>query len=575
MLPRPFFGFLRPGEPWRWLLPPAVLLALGAFAAAQGDPAARAEVEFLALSIAAVVAAIAALRTVTPQVGSTAAWTAFLGSAACWIAYVGPPRGAAVSAVLAAGLGWALVRDGRTNRTLEPRIAIPAAFGLQALMRPELLLPPLLEMRSLAELLLLPVLVGGAVSVLAERFGGRRAAVAAGAVAILAPGWSLATSLAFGALAAGVVASARERSLGLRLAAVAGLIVLPLWDLPLGVLYALAGACLASAGWTAAVAAAALAVVAVLGPEARGWGEALGFSSGALLALPAFGLVPASGRWRAVHGVFALLAAARIAPEPGGLAVGLALVASSLPLAGAAARLGRWWCGALVAGTTVLAAYPWVRTTPRADFLELLGLERPLPALAWLVLAVAALGWLLDRPRPSAAAGLRPGIVVAAVVALALGSWAGPAEVLVFTYQGVALGQERPHWYRKLEPGPLAAVVIDTNLVGGVDLEAGRTLATLRLHGAERELLERWELRAGTDTAEWASARADVAARPGFEAPPPWLSQVAPGGGFFARRFRTRFERDSAEEVSALAIGVAPDLPAGTRILIYHLEIRR
>ena len=55
------------------------------------------------------------------------------------------------------------------------------------------------------------------------------------------------------------------------------------------------------------------------------------------------------------------------------MAAGVAVAAVAAPDKGAAATLQRAWCGVLVIGTTLLAAYPWIREDPRGDLLELLG----------------------------------------------------------------------------------------------------------------------------------------------------------------------------------------------------------
>jgi hypothetical protein len=115
---------------------------------------------------------------------------------------------------------------------------------------------------------------------------------------------------------------------------------------------------------------------------------------------------------------------------------------------------------------------------------------------------------------------------------------------------------------------------LDTNLIRGAGLALGTPVAVVRLHDAERRLVGSWEILAGIDTGEWAAARRDIADRPGFHAPPSWLSQVAPGGTFFARRFRTRF-RASGAEAASVSIRRHPDLPAHVQLVVYRLELRR
>jgi len=567
-----------------WLMPVAVLVTVGGLAAVQRDPAAVAETRFLALLAAAVVAAIAA--TVARSARSASApelgWTAVLATAAIWIAYHGPPRGAVVASLLVAGVAVAAGRvwlDPRTRERpaggLGPGVTVPVAVGLQLLTRPDLLLPPLLEPRALFELLVLPAAAGCATTVLASRFDRRRVLPAVAAVVVTAPGWRGDATVGLVALAAGVLFADPRRSTAVRGLAAVALLLLPLWQPTLGTLFAVGGLSLATRGWSSWLVPVAAAGVAAMSP-ARSFAPEVWLAGVALV--PAVVVAPAGGRWRAFHGVVLAAAVAGAGGGPELLGPGLALAALGLPVAGSAAALQRLWAAVLVLGTVLLAGYPWLRQEPRRDLLELLGLGDPVVAVAFAVAAVAGVGLLLDRLparlRP------RPAVVAALLLGFALLRSLTPTSVLLESYHAAALGADSPHWSREVPPGPVSEVVIDTNLIRGVGLRPGRPVAVVRLRDPEGRILGSWRLRAGVDTAEWAAARPDVAARPGFAAPPHWVSQVATGGTFFARRFRSRFAVEApadASKVSAskVTVHLAPHLPPEVRVMIYRVELRR
>lgn len=584
----------------RWLVPPAALLAIWGLAGLQSDAAAAAESRFLAVLVAAVLAALAALST--RELG----WTALLATAAAWIAYHGPSRGAVVTLILAAGL--AVAAEGawrRRSRRLDPGLTVPAAIALQLLLRSDLLLPPLLDARTLVSVLALPAAAGWAVSRLAARFGAARALVAGATAVVLAPGWNVTSTLGLVALGLGTVLAEVERPRWLRWPA-AGALLLPLaWKPSLGAVTALAGLALWLGGGRrtgdrrtgghrrpAAVAvllAAGAALLFALSPLG-GRGSLTLWASG-LTVLPALALAPAEGRWRAVHGLLLAFLAAQLGHRPEALAAGLALAALGTPIRGAANRLQVAWTGSLVAGTTLLAAYPWMRATPRLDLMALLGLGDPLFALALLAGSAAVLAPLLDVA--ARGPGLRlppaaPQLLVALLLVLALVPTAGPSTVLVDSYGPAALDGERRQWRAELadrQPAlRVSTLVLDSHLVHGVALAAGTPVADVRLLDALGGELATWELRAGSDTAEWAAARPDVAGLSGFVAPPAWISRLAPDGSFFARRFRSRLSVSPAvgspaagspdRRAAAVTIDRAPGLPPEVRLVIYRLELR-
>lgn len=572
-------------SPERWLVPLAALLAIRALTLLQNDPAAVAETRFLALLVAGVLVTIAALCAPAARAPELAG-TALLATAASWIAYHGPSRGAVVTLILALGLALAFGRAWR-DRIAAPQgpdlsLTVPVAVGLQLLLRGDLLLPPLLDTRTVVSLLALPVAAGGAIWVLGARFGERRALIAAAAALLPAPGWNVTSTLGIVALAAGASLADGERPRSIRALAGAALLLMPLWNLPLGILFALTGLAAASRRWTSFLAPMAGAAVIWLAAAPGGWRVALDEMAGGLLILPALLLAPAADRWRAVSGVLLALWAMKLGPGPEAMAAGLALAALATPIAGAAAGLQRAWCGLLVAGSALLASYPWTRSEPLGDLLALFGLDRRLPALALLAVAALALGWTLDHLRERApsrrawlASPVLPALVVLLLAGLAVAREAAPTTVAVDSYRAVALDGSNRYQRVKFPAQPVSALVLDTNLVHGAGLAPGTTVAILELRDERDAVLDTWRLHAGEDTAEWAASRPDVAAQPGFRAPPSWISRLAPDGTFFARRFRARLEAESGAPAASVMIQIAGHLSPELRLVIYRLELRR
>jgi hypothetical protein len=194
------------------LLPPAALTAIGCFAAHELDPAAAAEGAYLGRLVAAALVAVAALA---PAPAAELGLGAALAVTAIWALPAGPGRGAAVAALLAAALAIASTRRLRRSPAAavagggedRARFVTAAAlcFGWQVLLRGELLFAPGRAMRPWLALLALPLAAGAALALLWSRRGMLPALAAAGAAAVLAPGWTVATTLALVALAGGEV----------------------------------------------------------------------------------------------------------------------------------------------------------------------------------------------------------------------------------------------------------------------------------------------------------------------------------------------------------------------------------
>ncbi len=593
-------------EPERYLIPLAAYLALSSYTSTQSDPAGHAESAFLALLIAGVLAVLAAMAAMAADSGRgrgtpELAVTALLATATVWIAYQGPSRGAVVCLILIVALAVSAARAlldahgrSRDGAELELGVAAPLALGLQLLTRGDLLLASPGEARTLLSLLALPLVAAGALSVLAASVGSRRALVAGGLVVVLAPGWTMTSTLAVAALAAGAMVSNSKWPRLPRWLAVAALAMLPFWNLPKGLLFAVGGIALAASSTAAAslLPVVVLAVV-VLMPRPHAPIEAIRLWVGALVLIPAAALAEPARRWQARLAVILILAAALVAEAPEAMAAGVALAALATPVSGAVATLGRAWCAVLVVGTTLLAAYPWVRHDPRGDLLALLGFDDQVSALLIMLVLVAGLGSVIDRFRQAAPQWARwatrpavAGLLACLLPAAALVPRLLPATVLVDSYQPAAVDGGNDYWHRQFTPQAVSGVALDSHLAGAVEITRGTPVAVVELRADDDTVLGEWPLRAGFETAEWASSRPDLASRPGFAAPAPWISWVAPGdpsgGGshFFGHRFRARFAVSSSETehpamASRIAVRRAEGLPAETRLSIYRLELRR
>ena len=568
--------------PERFAVPLAAYLALAVFTSTQSDPVANAESAFLALSTTGLLAVIAALAARAPARGSAQVLqlTALLATTAIWIAYQGPSRGAVVAVILlvgfAASAASALLDAAgrlRCKDRLDPGISIPMALGLQLMLRGDLLLAPLLDARTLVSLLLLPAAAGWSVCALAARFGVARALLAGGLAVVLAPGWTMTSTLAVAALATGSVIAETRRPVW-RWAAVAALVLLPLWSLPKGVLFAIGAMVIAGPALAPLpLLAIAVAAVAILSQQAHHPVEAIRLWVGAAFLLPAAAMAPAEGRWRVRLGALLTLAAALVSTVPEAMAAGLALAALGTPARGAAAQLQRGWCLVVVLGTTLLSTYPWTRDDPRSDLMRLLGWSNEAAAFLTALGLLVGLGLLIDRLRSWAPAWApRPLFAVSLLCAWALVHNLVPTTVVVNSYEPAVLDSKTRQWQGVVARQPISGLALDSHLLRGADLPPGTPVAVVELIDPAGEVRQEWPLRVGYDTAEWAVSRADLDGR---SAPPPWISTVAPDGTFFAHRFRARFEVNPAQESNRLRIRRSDDLPAETVLSIYRLELRR
>ncbi len=578
------------GDAARVVLVLAAYAAIASFSGFEIDRLAGAETAYLARVVFAVLAAVAFLA---PAPARELGFGAALATTAAWVLPRGPLRASTVLAILVGALtlaAWRRVAD--EPRWLAPGGAVALAFGLQSLLRGRLLFgDALLQPKTLVALVALPLASGLAASWLSRRRGAESAALALAAVALLAPGWNVAATLALAAIALGDLAGDATRPIWLR-AACLGAILLPLlWEpraAAIGALAALTSAVIAA---TAAISpistglpgstrppiarpavllgAAALALagtMAPIRPTAETVEELLRFA----LILPAF-WIPLRSR---VDGerLFAVaavaIAAARLVPGPAALAAPIALALLVVGPRAVATPVHRAWLSILGAGTILLAAYPWLRAAPLPESLALFGLAPSGPvALGVAVLAGGIALLFAQQGRGERAAWLVAGLAgLAALLGL-------PPAGRTLLPSEVALTAAAPRYETALAAtGPIHAVALDSHLENSLALGAGTPVAEIHLLDASgRPIGKGFPLRLGVETAEWASERADLQALH-VAAPGPWLSFVA--GDFFGRQYRALWPVETASRPARIRVERAAGLPPDVAIAIHQIEVR-
>jgi hypothetical protein len=372
-------------------------MVLFALAAAQIDPAAAAETRYLATLVTAVLLAAAGLAVLPARelmVG------AVLAALIVWVVPAGPTRGAAIGLVLVGLLLVAALRRWLCeNETFGVGSVVALALGVQLLSRSDQLLAGQINPRTLFGLLVLPLAAAAALAILRRQGTAGQVLVAAGAVAVLAPGWSVAVVLSLLSIAAGTSWGESDTPRFLRVVALAVLLGLAsAWhpSLPwLLVLCALAMA--AGESWKPTLLTAAGAGVALLFlPAARSWSETLHLLALLPLLLPTLATGASARRLRLGVVVLLTILALRTIPLPGALAGPLALGVLSLRTRGAQHSLQQAWSAVLLTGTLVFAAYPWLRPQPLADLLGVLGLGLHWWSAVAVTIVVVAIGALFD-----------------------------------------------------------------------------------------------------------------------------------------------------------------------------------
>jgi hypothetical protein len=598
----------------RWTLPPAALAAIAVFSAHEVEPQAAAEGAYLGRLAAAVLVAVAALA---PPPAAELGLGAVLAAAAVWALPAGPGRGAAVLALLAATLAVATARrlrhmppaEGCGHAPLRGQstgghgpapcrggfdgarlaAAVALCFGWQALLRGELLFAPGRAARPWAALVVLPVAAGAALALLWRRHGALPSLAAAGAAAVLAPGWTVATTLALVALAGGDSLAAPGGGWrapgwrgGARLAAGGAALLLPVaWEPRAGWAAALAGLALRRPGLAmglalpAALLTRGAALPGALGAHAS-WREGTLAVAWLVMLVPAALLTAKRPRHRAVLAAAALLAfATPWLPDRSALAAPLALAALALPATGAAAGLAAVWSAALLGGTALLASYPWLRQDPLGEALALLGVG-PGPVLAAAIggaaLLLGAVAGLALRLRPAASPARIAASAAGAALftALILPQLAWPDTALLTAGDTVRIDRANPSWHTDIGSRRSRGLILQTSLFNAASLSPGTPVARVRLFGSGSTAVELL-VRAGQDTGEWAARRPGLAATERLRAPRPWLAWVA--GDFFGQRYRVRLPLPRPGSFARLQIDLAGGLPPDTGIALHQVEL--
>lgn len=562
--------------PLRLLVPLGALAAMAAYSGRDTMAGATAEGLYLAVLAAA---ALLPVGWLAPAPALELGMGAVLATAAVWALPPGPGRGAAVVLILVAALAVAAARRlsaPSSGEGVAPGVTIPLALGLQILLRGELLLAPVLSVRLLVALLVLPVAGALAVTMLSRRHGAVLPLIAAGTALTLAPGFNAASTLALLALAAGDALGRQDLRWPMRAGALAVVLAPVAWQPGFGVVVAACGLALA---WPRV--GLALAVLAAAGLEIvskRPLDAAL-LSFCALPLLVPAALVPERRRGWNVLAAALLVATAPLVPDLSTLAAPLALAALSLRRDIAYTVPQRVWTGAVLGGTALLASYPWLRQTPMITALSLLGLLPGPPlaiGIAAVFLGLAAFGHGVARTWSEPVRAARLAGLSGACLMLALLQGLPTAGTPLLTPQvPVELDAGHPVWEIPL-PGTarasaIGSVVIESYLANGAALARGTPVAVLKLVRATGPSVD-WTLRAGDETGEWAARRPDLVQESVF-APSSWVSWVA--DGFFAQRYRARFQIDRPEPFARLRIERAPGVPPDLTVALYQVEVRR
>ena len=559
--------------PLRLLVPLGALAAMAAFSGRDTMAGATAEGIYLAVLAAA---ALLPVGWLSPEPAVELGLGAVLATAAVWALPPGPGRGAAVVLVLVATLTVAALRALRALKVdpvgLSSGVTIPLALGAQVLLRGELLLAPVLTVRLLVALLVLPVVGALAVTLLARRHGAMLPLIAAGTALTLAPGFSVASTLALLALAAGDTLGRQDLGRPARAVALAVVLAPIAWQPGFGVVVAVCGLALAWPRFGLVFAVFAATSLEII--SKRPWDAAL-LSLCALPLLVPAAMVPERRRIWNVLAAALLVATAPLIPDLSTLAAPLALAALSLRRDDAFTVPQRMWTGAVLGGTALLASYPWCRQEPMIAALSLLGLT-PGPPLAIgalaVVLSLAALGLWMGQSWSAAVRAVRLAGLSAACLVLPLLQGLPTAGTPLLTPQvPIELNAGHPVWEIAPPVQTVGSVVVESYLANGARLARGTPVAILRLVNAAGQSVD-WTLRAGEDTGEWAARRPDLA-HEALPAPPAWVSWVA--DGFFGQRYRSRFQLDQPEPFAHLRIERAPGVPPDLTVALYQVELRR
>ena len=554
----------------RIVLPLSVGTSMLVISSLERDPGASAEGAFLALLATTV---LLALAQVPRRLGIPFSVLSLLAAMTVWALPGTADRAAALGALLAIALIVVIVDPEHSEAGQRSSATVALFLAVQMLFRSRDLLA--VDLGEAAGILGWATLAAVATLAL-ERFWSREsAALAAVASVLLGGGFSAGNALGLVCLAAGAFLFSDARSTASRIAAVA-VLVAPIFLQPAaGTVLALCG--LAAAG-PLALQAGAPALALAVGWTVRALPAHAVVQEVVLLPflLPA-GLLDLRHRTLRVAALGLGLAAALITDDRAALATPAALWALTVPgreSSAGARRLQGLWIGALLLGSLLVAAPPWMRTDPLAAALSLLGLAPTWAAAAALVTGFAVLaiyaGARADRLSSRwPAAEILGGLALACLVLFSTPS----GGHLPIDNQAVVLAGETPHWsFRPTEPTKVSAIAVDSSLANSTSASADTVAAHVRVRGPHG--VNEWPLRIGRESGEWAALRSDVGAIPGFSAPEPFLSWVDVSGSFFGQRYRAIWNLPEALTVEEIEIEMAPDVPERLTLTVFRLELR-
>jgi hypothetical protein len=298
------------------------------------------------------------------------------------------------------------------------------------------------------------------------------------------------------------------------------------------------------------------------------------------LLVPGAVLAESGGLWNLLTAAL-LVTATPWLPDASAAAAPLALAALAVRREGRTPIPQRVWTAALLAGTALLASYPWLRANPLMAALSLAGLVNGpgRGALNWragaavlvpfVALAAICGGKLRSLIAPRALAGVSAAVILLAVF-LHLPPRGAP---LLPPETGVLLEPAHPGWIAGwAAPHRVGSVMVESSLTGGARLADGTPVGVVHLNDdAGRSAL--WILRAGGGTGEWAARRPDVERTAALHSPPAWISWVA--GDFFGQRYRALWTLLEPRRFTHLRIELAPGLPPDVGLTLHQVEVRR
>ena len=526
------------------------------------DAASAREAGQLAVLIAAVLLALSVSSRTAPAVVTGGG---LIGFALCLPAAMGT-RGALVGALLTATVAWCTWRAFAGGRAVRFLDVAAVAIAWQALLRSDRLLDlspqPASVLWLSGWLLALPLVAAGAATLLARRRGGPAAFTVLAMLIVLIPGAGVVPVAALVVIALTRLdgPSSAATALGSTVACSVAIWRLPSSAPALLILAAsLALNRFAGWRWLPAVGSVAWALGrwAILG-AGEGVGTTLGWL---LLGLPLALSAGSTQRPLALAGLGLALGSASDA-DPALLAPAVALLALAVPIDSWRQRLQAGWSLAILSGFSTAAAYPWLRR-PTLDLpSHVAGV--PVLAIGLLIVVASLIATRMIRLRPP----LRP-------------LWAGPLLLLLglglasslrssaplLTSEAIVLSAKSAVWQTPIGPESVRSLTIDSFLTRSGGIASGRVVAVVRLVAADGERRE-LSLRHGEQTADWAARRLGR-----DDAPPPWLSWVAPDGSL-AQRYRVTWSLPSPFPAERLEIVRRNDLPPDLELALLQVSSR-